>query len=78
MEDMRIRYFMDTTYDADGNTIARVMERPKPYTKAVCIETFSHEWRAEERIKALRYEAKKRGERVVYQRGESLDSWSIS
>ena len=75
MLDGRVRFYMDTRYDDEGRTVAQVMERPKPYAEAVCVDTFSYEWRAERRIYELQKEARKRGERVVCNPGDSINSW---
>lgn len=32
------RFYLDTVRDADGNIIAQVMERPRPFADGVCIE----------------------------------------
>lgn len=76
MLDKRIRFYLNTTYDQDGNTIAQVMERPRPFVDAVCIEEFSYEWRACKRIDELKKEAHQRGERVVYNPGEDMRTWA--
>lgn len=69
MLDKRIRFYLDTTYDDEGRTIARVMERPRPFAEAVCVDTYSYEWRACNRIDELKREAFRRGESVVFLSG---------
>lgn len=64
--DGRIRFYLETICNEQGETIAQVMERPAPYKKAVCVETFTHEWKACKRIKELKQAAQNRGESVVW------------
>lgn len=71
--DGRIRFYMETEYNEDGSMICKVMERPKPYNTAVCVDTFKHEWRAVKRVEELQKEAKERGESIAYT--GSVDSW---
>lgn len=75
MLDGRIRFYMDTTHDDEGRTVARVMERPRPFAEAICVDTFSYEWRAVRKISELKRDAQQRGERVVYNPGDSINSW---
>ena len=69
MLDKRIRFYLDTTYDDDGRTIARVMERPRPFAEAVCVDTCFYEWQACKRIDELKREAFHRGESVIFSSG---------
>lgn len=62
MLDKRFRFYLDTTYDDGGWKIARVMERPWPFAEAVCVGTYSSEYRACKRIAELKREAFDRGE----------------
>lgn len=76
MLDGLIRFYLNTTHDKNGNTVAQVMERPRPFADATCVGEFSHEWRACKRIDELKREAYQRGERVVYNRGEDASTWA--
>jgi len=60
------RYYLNTTYDADGNTQANVMECNDAFSPAIVKEVFPHEWRACKRIEQLKHEAIERGEEVIY------------
>lgn len=75
MADGAIRFYLETICDEEGNTIAQVMERSRPFADATCIGRFTHEWRACKRIAQLKEEAHQRGERVVYLPGENTHSW---
>ena len=60
------RYFLKTTYNKDGEIIAKVMEKKDAYKEAVELEVFTHEWRAYKRIDELIKQAYARGEQVVF------------
>lgn len=74
--DGQIRFYLNTGVDDDGNTVAQVMERPRPFAAGACVGEFTHEWRACKRIDELKQEAYQRGERVVYNRGEDASTWA--
>lgn len=60
------RYFLETTYNEDGSIHAAVMECKQAYSKAIEIESFTHEWRACRRIDELIKQAYEKGECVIY------------